>query len=759
MRCVPRCTLRRAGARLAQPLADTSTALALRLYRARADAAARPRLTQHLSSVKRAMADADPAPAAPPKANPDLASDAELAERAAALVAALRSGKSKAQIKAAAEVKFLVVTLEDSRPPVPAHPRTVAALVAAGVGAALLPLIHGASEVGTSAATALCELLYISDAERREVLDNLGIDKVLELLRESNGELQLALAAMLFEFTRCVEWMESLSPDNDLVERAMSLPFLTANAWATKGVLSFVLGLLKRHPRAWHVLVPSRVSLLVRSLSLRFDENPEQRFLLAATACELLQFLQTRDGFDFAIFDEAAVYVRCVELLGDLCRRQVECRSNRPQAEVTRVLMRASDVSPAFRRHIQCLVFCCPGAYVSLNAGVHEICEKKSADASAAVAFLNVLHGYAPAEWFLLDPSFAAAGMRFNTPTSDAGVARGEYIKFTCEVDQNWETPSCVRALAQPLQHQKLAAAVSLASLLYLGDAYRRLLASGDRLEIFVDALVDSAAMKLSEPASAPDFSFWRDQILRQCTSWLVTEVESDNPRVPDDDVAARPATKRARTVSAATLRASDVNVQRRDSTVLLIAGRPFYVFGALLETKSAVLADALSSATTLDPVAIALPNEVPEEQQYALFHAAVELAYTGTIASDVTVESLLPLWCLGDHLQMDELCTWCVERLTPALAKDAALLECAWTAALARPSDALGDACATAWMLLDDLKSLNDRSAMHLLKRVHDGCAAKELVAAQLVRVLRKALLAAVDKDAEAADDPEDEE
>ena len=44
VRCVPRCTLRRAGARLAQPLADTSTALALRLYRARADAAARPRL-------------------------------------------------------------------------------------------------------------------------------------------------------------------------------------------------------------------------------------------------------------------------------------------------------------------------------------------------------------------------------------------------------------------------------------------------------------------------------------------------------------------------------------------------------------------------------------------------------------------------------------------------------------------------------------------------------------------------------------------
>jgi hypothetical protein len=96
------------------------------------------------------------------------------------------------------------------------------------------------------------------------------------------------------------------------------------------------------------------------------------------------------------------------------------------------------------------------------------------------------------------------------------------------------------------------------------------------------------------------------------------------------------------------------------------------------------------------------------------------------------------------------------VERLTPVLAKDAALLERVWTAALARPSDALGDACAKAWLFCDALRSISDRTAMPLLQRVLNGCADKELVAAQLVRVLRKALLAVP---TEAADDPSEEE
>ena len=706
-----------------------------------------------------AMADADPAPAAPPEANPDLASDAALAEGAAALVAALRSGDSDAQADAVYKVEKLVATLVDSIPPQPVYPRTVAALVAAGVGAALLPLIHCASDVGTAAASALDELMYHCDAELRAVIDNLGVEKLLLLLRESNGERQGGwLSNILYNFTRCAEWLQSLSPDNDLVERCMSLPFLSvANAGTTKTVLDFVLALLKRHPSSRRAVVPSRIPLLVGFLSPCFDENTERRFLLAATVCELLEFLQTCDGFDFAVFDEAGVYVACVELLGDLCRMQADVSYAR-QAQVTRVLMTASQMSPALRQRIRILVFSCPGAFVSLVTGVHQMCVSQAADAGLAVPFLRALCSHPPAEWVLLDPSFAAVGLRLYRPPGDEAPVQA-FLKLSDDLDEIWKTPRCIQALAQPLRHQKLAAAASLASLVDLGDDFKQLLASGDRLEIVVDTLVDSATLQISEAFSAPDFSFWREQALCSSLSWIVVATNLDAVQVADDDVAAEPVAKRARTTSAATLRASDVNVQRRDSTVLLIAGRPFYVFGALIETKSAVLADALSSATTLDPIAVALPNEVPEEQQYALFHAAVELAYTGTIASDVTAESLLPLWCLGDHLQMDELCAWCVERLTPVLAEDAALLERTWTAALARPSDALGDACATAWLQFERPKKLADTSAMHLLKRIHDGCAARELVAAQLVRVLRNAVLASLTGDGEAAEDPPEEE
>jgi hypothetical protein len=72
---------------------------------------------------------------------------------------------------------------------------------------------------------------------------------------------------------------------------------------------------------------------------------------------------------------------------------------------------------------------------------------------------------------------------------------------------------------------------------------------------------------------------------------------------------------------------------------------------------------------------------------------------------------------------------------------------------ALARPSDALGDACAKAWLLLEKaIRYAKDITAVLLLKRVHESCAAKELVAPQLVRVMRKALLAQIEKDASAA-------
>ena len=700
------------------------------------------------------MSDADPAPAVPPKANPDLASDAKLKARAAALVAALRNGNSKAQTKAAEEIALLVGAVDaDAVPPLPENPRTTAALVAAGVSAALLTLILRANKVGTTAAGALNRVMLVSDAERRAVVDRLGVDKLLQLLQESQDKLQLdALVDTLFEFTFCSEWMESLSPDSNLVSRIFSLPFLsTANAFATKRALYAVERLLQRHPSFLRALA-ARTSLLVELLEPR-GSGTEQIELIEA-ACTLLDMLQEQDDFDALAFDEARVHVACVELLGHLLR----CGENsgKPYAALARVLAQSFENSPALRQSLHNLIFACPGALSGFTVGVGHACLESTADADELVSFLHGLRGLTPgsAASFLVDPQFAAVSSFYHGAVT---VSHPAHVRLRRKLVAAWKTPDCLRAMTRPLKHQKLAVAVSLACLSEYGSEFRRILANENHLEVLVQALVVSSGAPRRGTARVGDFQAWREETIRQSVTWLVDGLQtSDAAAESDEAVAAGPAAKRARTLSTAPLRASDVNVPRRDSTVLLIAGRPFYVVGLLIEAKSAVLADALSNATTLDPVAIALPNEVPEEQQYALFHAAVEHAYTGTIASDVAAESLLPLWCLGDHLQMDELCAWCAERLVPVLAKDAALLERAWTTALARPSDALGDACATAWLLLEkSVPNWDDITAMLLLKRVHESCTAKELVEAQLVCVLRKTQLAEIAKVDEAdADD-----
>ena len=696
------------------------------------------------------MSDADPAPAVPPKANPDLASDAKLKARAAALVAALRNGNSKAQTKAAEEIALLVGAVDaDAVPPLPENPRTTAALVAAGVSAALLTLILRANKVGTTAAGALNRVMLVSDAERRAVVDRLGVDKLLQLLQESQDKLQLdALVDTLFEFTFCSEWMESLSPDSNLVSRIFSLPFLsTANAFATKRALYAVERLLQRHPSFLRALA-ARTSLLVELLEHGSGAEP---IALTEIACSLLHMLQAQDHFDALAFDEARVHVACVELLGQLLRCGES--SGKPYAASARVLATSFRTSPPLRQSLHNLIFACPGALSGFTVGVGHACLESTADADELVSFLDGLRGLTPgsAASFLVDPQFAAVANFYHGVDSASHPA---HVRLRRKLETAWKTPDCLRAMTRPLKHQKLAVAVSLACLSSAGVEFRRIIASNDHIEVLVQEMILLAGSPRLDTALEGDFAGWQEDCVRQSVVCLSNDLQlNDTAAESDDTVAAGSAAKRARTFSAAPLRASDVNVQRRDSTVLLIAGRPFYVNGALIEAKSAVLADALSDATTLDPVTIALPNEVPEEQHYGLFHVAVEHAYTGTIASDLAAESLLPLWCLGDHLQMDVLCAWCVERLVPVLAKDAALLESAWTVALARPSDALGDACATAWLLLEkSMPNCGHITAVLLLKRVHESCAAKELVAAQLVRVLRKALLAVIAKDDAAA-------
>jgi hypothetical protein len=261
---------------------------------------------------------------------------------------------------------------------------------------------------------------------------------------------------------------------------------------------------------------------------------------------------------------------------------------------------------------------------------------------------------------------------------------------------------------------------------------FRVLLAGGTRLDTLVTALLQVAAPDY-EQAPQGCSRDWQLQVLIAALAGAADAAGllAAAPDIRDD----APAAKRQRI----TLVAADVNVQRRDSTVFLIGGQPFYAVGAVIEKKSSVLAEALRNAATLDPIALPLPSGVAADEHYATFRAAVEHAYTGGVA-DAAAASLLPLWCLGDHLQMDELCAWCIERIAPCLAADAALLEAAWAAALARPCDALCDACARAWLRLNAANEEYD-AVLQLLLRMQAGCGAGASLAVQLARVLRTAL------------------
>jgi hypothetical protein len=160
------------------------------------------------------------------------------------------------------------------------------------------------------------------------------------------------------------------------------------------------------------------------------------------------------------------------------------------------------------------------------------------------------------------------------------------------------------------------------------------------------------------------------------------------------------------------------------------------------MERKSPFLKDLLKNVKTpLNPAIPLAPSAgVPAGQHFAIFHAAVEHAYTGTVAG-LDDASLLPLWCLGDHLQMDELRGWCAEQMLPLMRKDAAMLEAVWAAALARQCDTLCEECASAWLVSVSAASASDTAPLELLARVQAGCAAGVSLTAQAASVLREAL------------------
>jgi hypothetical protein len=275
-----------------------------------------------------------------------------------------------------------------------------------------------------------------------------------------------------------------------------------------------------------------------------------------------------------------------------------------------------------------------------------------------------------PADAWLADSHFATCAFPFGRDRNESNA------EAVAALVAQLTTADSLRALARPLQHEVLPAAASLAMLTCergdSGARTRALLADGARLDMLLAGLLAASAPHFVQAPQACS-ARWQIRALRAslkmaaCAANLViapSDTQSPEPSRADEPgvpaaAAAAADNKRRRLSESPVSRggcgvtlftAADVNVPRRDSTVLLVAGRPFHAFGMLLEKASGVLADALRDAPpTLGPVPVPLPVGVPESAHYALFTAAVEHAYTGDIGA-LDDASLLPLWCVGDH-------------------------------------------------------------------------------------------------------------
>jgi hypothetical protein len=648
-----------------------------------------------------------------------------------------------------------------------------AALVACGAMNALLPLLRAgppppALALAHAAQKALYALLRTTKAVRLSAIDAGAIADLMHLLAAEPLQSEAATALHYIMQEECAA--------RDKADSAF-VGQLVALLRDERAVLDVVVPLLRvllalaAHNAACRTLVwdaqgvPLLASLLVRGDVHARHDCGKHKVTISDLASRVLLLLQSPNGgfalekLCWAMYD-AGVFAAVVPLLGAATGKCAALFGREAELEAPGWVLAAAyavdDLKPIIRQYLANL----PGALAGLALGARSGITYGSQETLAR--FLEQLTkdptparktdprpeptAFESGQW-LLDPHFAVCAMlelRIRTGSDTARYTRmctvlKSLLAAAPTAQPNrcdWRSTTGARVLVQPLAEQRLSAAVSAALLLGEDMQFRQVLRGGVQLDTLL------AAFASCDEGSTP--ARWSyDWTRRALHTAVKTAVVATQLGVTAGGSIARdePASKRQRSLGA-TLRREDVNVRRRDSTVLLIAGQPIYVNGELLEGKSVVLKDLLNNVQTpLDhPIPLPLPGGVSADQHYAIFRAAVEHAYTGMVAG-LEDASLLPLWCLGDHLQMDELRAWCIEHMLPLMRKDGDMLEAAWAAALARPCDALCDACVSAWLVSVAAAAASDTAPLELLARVQAGCAAGVSLTAQAASVLRKAL------------------
>jgi hypothetical protein len=674
---------------------------------------------------------------------PDDAPAAVLTARMAELVQALRCADT-----AHAAARKVVSLAACPTTKVPQRPRTCIALVETGAVDALLQLLP--SGVTASAAahplTAVQSLAASCQAARLAAHAAGGLAVLLRLVHAGVHERAAA------DVVNCVLSEEAACATADAALVGQLLLLLQNEALSTSvavALLRATRSVTQQHAANRKLFwdaggVPVLMSLLLRHDVHALPPGGPSRSI-ASAACTVFVFLQLPIGGvdnSMALYD-AGLLEAVMPLLRappgvDSALWEPHDNCHAPSCVIATAYNSPAKLQP----HIRYFMANTPGALagVALSALAAQI----EAGRTLLVQFLGQLltdkaTDDDSASW-LLDTHFVVSALLELRSLDVAGAAGVAHRAVCARFITSWSTAGALRALAHPLAQHRLAAAASLALLSGDGDHFRAMLAGASRLETLLTAF--AACDNGSAPAQWT--CNWKRRALHKAIKTAVavaglTAVVEPSAAGADLADAEPPPAKRQRS-SGPVLRAEDVNVRRRDSTVLHIAGQPFYVDGRWIESKSVVLADALRDTTTLDPIPLPLPRGVPADQHYAIFRAAVEHAYTGTV-DGLDHASLLPLWCLGDHLQMDELRAWCVEQMLSLMRKDGDMLEAVWAAALARPCDALCDACVSAWLVSVAAASASDTAPLELLARVQAGCAAGVSLTVQAASVLRKAL------------------
>jgi hypothetical protein len=693
------------------------------------------------------------------------------ADALAALVQALRRGNAAAQLTAAETLNNLARRLRRRKEE---HASMCDVLVERGAVGLLLRLLSTCSpedERALSSAEALMYLASSSTAVRQAVLAAGGIELILRTVHADvrcRRDATLPAMDVLRYCMRDASVCDACAADAAFNQKVVEILDDDETDTTAVTLLCQCLGDYVQHSASARTAL--RAAQCFPALAALMTDPHEHKWRNAI--CHLLVWVQEADGgstvaIHAALFREG-VYAACMALLGaatgsvDFVETTSEAHTLNMVAEI---LCHAFDESEALRPVLRQYVLIQPGALAGM-AHAARIC-RAAYDRRHLVGLLlrlrhdDLLTLAVPGLW-LLDAHFAACAVI---------QLGGKEATVLPHFLARWRSADTLRALASPLALQALPAAVSLACLATENACFRELLASRSRLETLCDALVAAAVRRNKDEAESEDEDAkdapadksqpslqWQLQVFQEAIKSAVGGARLTAVAAPaaDNSPGDEPSAKRQRT--SVTLSAADVNVRRRDSTVLLIGGQPFFAHGAVLEAHSSLLADALRDAETLDPIALPLPAGVPAELHYRMFTAAVEHAYTGGIAADMSAEELLPLFCLADHLQMDSLCAWCVARMTPLLVADVRMLETVWAVALARSCDALCDACASAWLVAATSKApeaTGDESGttlLDVLSRTHAACDEDTSVSSQLARVLRAALLARAAEEGAAA-------